>query len=141
VKSVLISVIEMRSLGDRDVSLIERRRNVSKPNELVQGTLDLLILKIVNLEPMHGFGIAQRLKQMSSDVLTVSQGSLYPALYKLEQEGWVRAEWKETESKRQAKFYSITAAGRKRLQKEAENWERLSGAISAIVNLEGWEGA
>jgi PadR family transcriptional regulator, regulatory protein PadR len=114
---------------------------MSKPNELVQGTLDLLILKIVNLEPMHGFGIANRLKQMSSDVLTVSQGSLYPALYKLEQEGWVRAEWKETESKRQAKFYSITAAGRKRLQKEAENWERLSGAISAIVNLEGWEGA
>jgi transcriptional regulator len=108
---------------------------VSKPNDLVQGTLDLLLLKILALEPLHGWAISQRLKQVSSDVLQVSDGSLYPALHKLEQEGWITAEWKTSELGRRAKFYSLTRLGRKQLEKEAANWQRLSGAISAVVQL------
>jgi PadR family transcriptional regulator, regulatory protein PadR len=106
---------------------------MSKPTDLVQGTLDLLILKIVALEPMHGWAIAQRIKQMSSDVLQVGQSALYPALHKLEQQGWIEAEWKVSETNRRAKYYSLTRSGRKALHHEAANWERLSTAISAIV--------
>jgi PadR family transcriptional regulator, regulatory protein PadR len=106
---------------------------MSKPTDLVQGTLDLLILKIVALEPMHGWAIAQRIKQMSSDVLQVGQSALYPALHKLEQQGWIAAEWKVSETNRRAKYYSLTRSGRKALNHEAANWERLSTAISAIV--------
>jgi len=109
---------------------------MSKPSDLVQGTLDLLLLKILALEPLHGWAIGQRLKQVSGDVLQVSDGSLYPALHKLEQEGWITAEWKSTENNRRAKFYSLSRLGRKQLQKEAANWERLSGAITGVVRLE-----
>ena len=109
---------------------------MSKPSDLVQGTLDLLLLKILALEPLHGWAIGQRLKQISGDVLQVSDGSLYPALHKLEQEGWITAEWKPTENNRRAKFYSLSRLGRKQLQKEAANWERLTGAITGVVRLE-----
>ena len=108
---------------------------MSKPTDLVQGTLDLLILKILALEPQHGWAISQRLRQVSSDVLQVSDGSLYPALHKLEQEGWIEAEWKTSELGRRAKFYSLTRLGRNQLKKEAASWERLSSAISAVVRL------
>ena len=109
---------------------------MSKPSDLVQGTLDLLLLKILALEPLHGWAIGQRLKQVSGDVLQVSDGSLYPALHKLEQEGWITAEWKPTENNQRVKFYSLSRLGRKQLQKEAANWERLSGAITGVVRLE-----
>ncbi|HYW69628.1 MAG TPA: PadR family transcriptional regulator, partial [Pyrinomonadaceae bacterium] len=105
---------------------------MSKPTDLVQGTLDLLILKILALEPLNGWAIGQRLKQVSDDVLQVSDGSLYPALHKLEQEGWITAEWKPSENNRRAKFYSLTRLGRKELEKEAANWNRLSAAISRV---------
>jgi PadR family transcriptional regulator len=108
---------------------------VSKPSDLVQGTLDLLILKIIALEPMHGWAISQRLKQISGDVLQVSDGSLYPALHKLEQEGWITATWKPTENNRRAKFYELTRAGRKELERETANWQRLSSAITGVVKL------
>lgn len=109
---------------------------MSKPSDLVQGTLDLLILKILALQPLNGWAIGQRLKQISTDVLQVSDGSLYPALHKLEQEGWVTAEWKPSENNRRAKYYSLTRLGHKQLKKEAANWNRLSAAISGIVKLE-----
>lgn len=104
-----------------------------KPNDLVQGTLGLLILRILALEPMHGWALSQRLKQMSNDVLQVGAGSLYPALHKLEQEGWITAEWLVSDTRRRVKFYSLTKEGRKRLQAETADWKRISGAISAIV--------
>jgi transcriptional regulator len=110
---------------------------MSKPTDLVQGTLDLLLLKILSLEPLHGWAIGQRLKQVSGDILQVSDGSLYPALHKLEQEGWVKAEWKASENNRRAKFYTLTRPGRKKLEQETANWIRLSDAISLIVQLEG----
>jgi PadR family transcriptional regulator PadR len=107
---------------------------MSKPTDLVQGTLDLLILKVVALEPMHGWAIARRIRQMSDDVLRVGQSALYPALHKLEQQGWIEAEWKVSENNRRAKYYALTRAGRHALAKEAEQWERLSAAISLIVS-------
>ena len=110
---------------------------MSKPTDLVQGTLDLLLLKILSLEPLHGWAIGQRLKQVSGDILQVSDGSLYPALHKLEQEGWVKAEWKPSENNRRAKFYTLTRQGREKLEQETANWIRLSDAISLIVQLEG----
>jgi len=106
---------------------------MSKPTDLVQGTLDLLILKVVALEPMHGWAIAHRIQQMSRDILQVGQSALYPALHKLEQQGWIEAEWKISETNRRAKYYTLTAAGRKALTEEAANWERLSAAISSII--------
>jgi PadR family transcriptional regulator PadR len=109
---------------------------VSKPSDLVQGTLDLLLLKIIALQPLNGWTISQRLKQVSGDVLQVSHGSLYPALHKLEQEGWITAQWKPSENNRRAKYYSLTRLGRKQLEKEAANWARLSAAISHVVALE-----
>jgi PadR family transcriptional regulator PadR len=108
---------------------------VSKPSDLVQGTLDLLLLKILALEPLHGWAISIRLRQISGDVLQVTEGSLYPALHKLEHEGWIKAEWKQTENNRRAKFYALTAPGRKQLEAESANWTRLSSAISRIVRL------
>jgi len=104
-----------------------------KPNDLVQGTLGLLILKILALEPMHGWALSQRLKQMSNDVLRVGPGSLYPALHKLEQEGWISAEWSISDTRRRVKYYALTREGRKQLTKETAGWKRLSGAISGIV--------
>jgi PadR family transcriptional regulator, regulatory protein PadR len=108
---------------------------LSKPSDLVQGTLDMLILKILALEPLNGWGVSQRLKQMSSEVLGVSDGSLYPALHKLELRGWITAKWKPSGNNRRAKFYSLTGLGRRQLEKEAADWNRLSAAISGIVKL------
>ena len=108
---------------------------MSRPSDLVQGTLDLLLLKILALEPLHGWAISQRLTQISGDVLQVSDGSLYPALHKLEQEGWIRSEWKPSENNRRAKFYSLTRLGRRHLEKETANWNRLSSAISHVIQL------
>jgi PadR family transcriptional regulator PadR len=108
---------------------------MSKPTDLVQGTLDLLILKILALQPLHGWAISLRLKQLSADVLQVSDGSLYPALHKLEAEGWITAEWRPTENNRRARFYSLTRLGRRQLDTEAKNWDRLSAAITAVVRL------
>ena len=109
---------------------------MSKASDLVQGTLDLLILKIVALQPLNGWAISQRLKQVSGDILKVSDGSLYPALHKLELDGWIEAEWKATENNRRAKFYTLTRRGRQQLALEMENWKRLSGAISDVIRLE-----
>lgn len=109
---------------------------MSKPSDLVQGTLDLLLLKILALEPLHGWAISQRLRQVSGDVLQVSDGSLYPALHKLEQEGWIKAEWKTSDLGRRAKFYSLTRLGRRQLAKESANWDRLSNAITSVVRLQ-----
>src|SRR6266550_2381525 len=106
---------------------------MSKPTDLVQGTLDMLILTIVALEPMHGWAIAQRIRQMSNDVLQVGQSALYPALHKLERQGWIKSEWDISETNRRVRYYSLTRAGRKTLAEEADNWERLSAAISEIV--------
>ena len=106
---------------------------MSKPTDLVQGTLDLLILKVVALEPMHGWAIAQRIRQMSGEVLLVGQSALYPSLHKLEQNGWISSEWATSENNRRAKYYTLTKAGRKALDQEAAQWERLAAAISSIV--------
>ena len=108
---------------------------MSKPSDLVQGTLDLLLLKILALEPLHGWAISQRLGQVSKDELRVSDGSLYPALYKLEQEGWIKAEWRTSELGRRARFYTLTASGRRKLEEETEEWRRLSTAISRVIRL------
>src|SRR5262252_1715670 len=108
---------------------------MSKPADLVQGTLDLLLLKMLELEPLHGWAISQRLKSFSGDVLQVSEGSLYPALHKLEQEGWIKAEWKQTENNRRAKFYALTRLGKKQLESEKARWRRLSAAISQVIKL------
>lgn len=108
---------------------------MSKPSDLLQGTLDFLVLKILAVEPLHGFAISRRLQQVSKGELQVSDGSLYPALHKLEQNGWITATWKPTENNRRAKFYSLTKLGRKHLANESDNWERLSSAIVAVMNL------
>jgi transcriptional regulator len=101
--------------------------------DLLQGTLDLLILKAIQHEPMHGFGISLRIRQMSKDMLTVEQGSLYPAVYRLEEQGWIKSEWGVSENNRKAKFYSLTAAGRKQLQAEEQSWEKLTTAINLVL--------
>lgn len=106
---------------------------MSKPTDLVQGTLDLLILKTIAQEPMHGWAIAQRIRQMSDDVLLVGQSALYPALHKLERQGWIKSQWKLSETNRRAKYYALTARGRKAYAEESANWERLSAAISTII--------
>ena len=106
---------------------------MSKPTDLVQGTLDLLILKTLALEPMHGWGIAQRIRQVSKEVLQVNQGALYPALHRLEQSGWIRAKWGESDNNRRAKFYALTPAGRKYLEQGQANWERLAAAIGLVL--------
>ena len=106
---------------------------MSKPSDLVQGTLDLLILKTLEPEPRHGWGIAQRIRQVSGEVLQVNQGALYPALHRLEQNGWIRAKWGESDNNRRAKYYSLTPAGRKYLEHEEANWKRLSTAIGLVL--------
>jgi transcriptional regulator len=106
---------------------------VGEQTDLLQGTLDLLILKTLALQPMHGWGIAQRIQQISRDVLQVQQGSLYPALHRLEQQGWIAAAWGMSENNRRAKFYRLTAAGRKQLERETSNWVRLSSAVAQIL--------
>ena len=108
---------------------------MSKPNDLVQGTLELLILKILAVEPLHGWAVSQRIKQVSGEVLRVSDGSLYPTLHKLEHEGWIEAEWKTSDLGRRAKFYSLTLAGKGQLTAETANWDRLSNAINAVMKL------
>src|SRR5215216_6386841 len=102
-------------------------------SDLLQGTLDLLVLKALQLEPMHGFGISVRIRQMSAEILQVEQGSLYPALYRLEDQGWIKAEWGVSENNRKAKFYTLTATGRKQLQAEEQSWAKLSLAISHVL--------
>jgi PadR family transcriptional regulator len=107
---------------------------MAKPkSDLLQGTLDMLILKTLALEPMHGWGVSQRIQQISSGVLNVNQGSLYPALYRLEEQGWITAEWGSSDNNRQAKYYKLTRAGRKQLDEETANWQRLSAAIDQIL--------
>ena len=108
---------------------------MGKPTDLVQGTLDLLILKTIALEPMHGWGIAQRIRQVSKEVLQVNQGALYPALHRLEQSGWIKAKWGESNNNRRAKYYSLTPAGRKYLDREEANWQRLSAAIGLVLEM------
>ena len=108
---------------------------MTRPADLVQGTLDLLLLKMLAMEPLNGWAISQRLTLVSKNVLQVSDGSLYPALHKLEQEGWIAAEWRQTENNRRAKFYSLTRAGRKQLRIETDNWDRLATAVTAVVRL------
>ena len=107
---------------------------MGKPNDLLQGTLDLLILKTLLVEAKHGWAIAKRIQQISGEVLQVQQGSLYPALHRLEQQGWIKAKWAETETGRQAKFNSLTMAGRKQLEAETANWARLSAAVNLILD-------
>src|SRR5262245_64010483 len=106
---------------------------MSRPSDLVQGTLDLLILKTLAVEPRHGWAIAKRIRQVSGDVLQVTQGSLYPALHRLEQQGWLKAEWVSSESGREAKVYALTVAGKKQLAKELERWDRLYEDIKLVV--------
>lgn len=107
---------------------------MGKPTDLVQGTLDLLILNTLSLGAMHGWAIAKRIQQISSEVLQVQQGSLYPALHRLEQQGWIKSKWADTETGRRAKFYSLTTAGHKQMQTETANWKRLSAAINLVVS-------
>ncbi len=106
---------------------------MAKPTELVQGTLDLLILRTISLEPKHGWAIAKRIQQVSREALQIQQGSLYPALHRLEQQGWIKAHWAETETGRKAKFYSLTKAGRTQMEKELESWDRLSAGVNLVI--------
>lgn len=106
---------------------------MTKPADLLQGTLDLLILKSLALEPMHGWAVAHRIRQVSNNVLRVNQSALYPALHRLEHQGWIRAEWGSSENNRRARFYSLTRAGKKYLEREEANWERISGAIGLVL--------
>jgi len=106
---------------------------MSKPTDLVQGTVDLLIMKTIALEPLHGWAIAQRIRQLSDDILQVQQGSLYPALQRLERQGWITAEWGASENNRRARFYRLTKAGKKKLEDEEANWQRLSGGIGLVL--------
>src|SRR5689334_19285039 len=106
---------------------------MSKPSDMIQGTLDLLILNTISLQPENGWAIAKRIQQVSNDVLQVTQGALYPALHRLEQQGWVRADWRTTDTGREAKYYSLTKAGRTQLQKELAQWERLSSAVELVI--------
>jgi PadR family transcriptional regulator PadR len=107
---------------------------MAKPSDLLQGTLDLLILKTISLEPKHGWAIAKRIQQVSREALQIQQGSLYPALHRLEQQAWIKAHWAETETGRKAKFYSLTKAGRTQMEKELASWDRLSAGVNLIVN-------
>jgi PadR family transcriptional regulator PadR len=108
---------------------------MSKSSDLIQGTLDLLILKILSLEPKHGWAIAKRIEHVSEDALQVTQGALYPALHRLEQQGWIRAKWRASETGREAKFYELTKAGRVQLEKELAQWERLSHAVGLVIRM------
>jgi transcriptional regulator len=137
-ESCKLTTLGFGRLSRRDTltvyNLIVDNHTMGKPSDLVQGTLDLLILKTLSLEPKHGWAIAKRIQQISNEVLQVQQGSLYPALHRLEQQGWIRAKWAESETGRQAKFYSLTAAGRAQLEKEKKSWKRLSTAIDVVID-------
>ncbi len=137
-RSVWLGTTPLAYRGEASYTHLGNREGdqLSKPTDLVQGTLDLLVLKMLALEPMNGWAIGQRLKQVSAEVLQVSDGSLYPALHKLEQEGWITSEWRASENNRRAKFYSLTRAGRRQLQIESGNWDRLAGAITAVLRLQ-----
>lgn len=113
--------------------MTENSISSSPQKDLLQGTLDLLILKTLALEPMHGWGVAQRIQQLSKDVLQIGQGSLYPALHRLEYRGWIQSEWASSENNRRAKFYSLTAAGRKQLSEELAQWDRMASAIGLVL--------
>jgi transcriptional regulator len=116
------------------LSLVDNQgQNLTRPTDLVQGTLDLLILRTIAAEPLHGWAIAQRIQVLSKDVLQVNQGSLYPALQRLERQGWITADWGMSENNRRARFYRLTAPGRKRLEQERADWDRLSSAISLVM--------
>jgi PadR family transcriptional regulator, regulatory protein PadR len=104
-----------------------------KDSDLIQGTLDMLVLKALQLEPMHGWGITERIQQWSQNVLAINQGSLYPSLYRLQRQGWITSEWRVTENNRRARFYALTKAGRKQLAEERRNWERLSQAVNQVL--------
>ena len=108
---------------------------MSRPSDLIQGTLDLLILKTISIEPKHGWAIAKRIQQVSEEALQITQGALYPALHRLEQQGWVSAKWRATETGREAKFYQLTKAGTAQLEKELADWERLSNAIGLVIRM------
>ena len=108
---------------------------MSKPSDLIQGTLDLLILNTISLQPQHGWAIAKRIQQVSNEILQISQGALYPALHRLEQQAWIKSDWRVTEGGRDAKFYTLTRAGRIQLQKERDQWERLSGAVGLVLRV------
>jgi PadR family transcriptional regulator, regulatory protein PadR len=108
---------------------------MGKPSDLLQGTLDLLILKTISLEPSHGWAIAKRIEQVSHDALQITQGALYPALHRLEHQGWIRSEWRTTETGREAKFYKLTKSGRVQLEKELAQWDRLSSAVGLVVRM------
>jgi len=108
---------------------------MSRPSDLIQGTLDLLILKTISIEPKHGWAIAKRIQQVSEDALQVTQGALYPALHRLEQQGWIAAKWRTTDTGREAKFYQLTRAGATQLEKEMKDWERLSNAIGLVIRM------
>jgi PadR family transcriptional regulator PadR len=108
---------------------------MSRPSDLIQGTLDLLILKTISIEPKHGWAIAKRIQQVSEEALQVTQGALYPALHRLEQQGWVSAKWRATETGREAKFYQLTKAGAAQLEKELSQWERLSNAVGLVIRM------
>ncbi len=108
---------------------------MSKPSDLIQGTLDLLILKTLSLEPKHGWAIAKRIEQVSHEALQITQGALYPALHRLEHQGWISARWRTTETGREAKFYELTGAGRLQLEKELAEWERLSNAVGLVIRM------
>jgi len=108
---------------------------MSKPSDLLQGTLDLLILRTLALEPMHGWAVAARIQQISREVLQITQGALYPALHRLEQQGWLRGEWRKTETGREAKFYALTRTGRVQLEKELAQWERLANAVGLVIRM------
>ena len=112
---------------------------MSKSSDLIQGTLDLLILNTISLEPQNGWAIAKRIENVSNDVLQVSQGALYPALHRLEQQGWIKASWRVTESGRDAKYYALTRAGRTQLQKELDQWDRLSNAVGLVIRLGAYQ--
>ncbi len=109
------------------------QKKMPPSSDLLQGTLDMLILKAIALEPEHGWAIAQRIQQVSNNVLSIGQGSLYPALHRLEYKGWIRAQWGSSENNRRARYYSLTAAGRRQLNAEMENWERLTGAVNLVL--------
>ncbi|HEX7361719.1 MAG TPA: PadR family transcriptional regulator [Bryobacteraceae bacterium] len=108
---------------------------MGKPSDLLQGTLDLLILKTLSLEPSHGWAIAKRIEQVSRDVLQITQGALYPALHRLEHQGWIRSQWRTTETGREAKYYRLTRAGRVQLEEELAQWDRLSSAVGLVVRM------
>jgi len=108
---------------------------MGKPSDLIQGTLDLLILRTISYQPKHGWAIAKRIEQASEEALQITQGALYPALHRLEQQGWIRASWRKTETGREAKFYELTRAGRAQLQKELAQWQRLSNAVGMVIGM------